>query len=306
MNGLTKVLMSLALVAAALHAEAVAGEKMPNLVQQTKPPVPAIAWQSDYGVAMRRAEAEKKMLFIYFQPAAPDANSAQFEQVGLEDAAVRRQLSQMVCLRTSVDARIKVGDQEMRLVDHAAFDELERQAGAILLDFAHPEQEYYGYMVSALPFTPSKYYRFHPSHLAVMLDLPPGTITQRTLIFAVRIHPEAPASTQGTNLPMLAAEAGSHSHYQAQIRVQGHHFWEHRFHRITGLLPGGLRAREVCAESWPNEKLVDAAVDCVDCWRQSSGHWSAVRASHPHFGYDMKKGSNGIWYATGVFGTNQD
>lgn len=129
MNGLTKVLVLLALAITALHAEAVAGEKMPNLVQQTKPPVSAIAWLSDYGVAMRRAEAEKKMLFIYFQPAAPDANSTQFEQVGLEDTAVRQRLSQMVCLRTSVDARIKVGDQEMRLVDHAAFDELEHRRG---------------------------------------------------------------------------------------------------------------------------------------------------------------------------------
>jgi hypothetical protein len=107
-------------------------------------------------------------------------------------------------------------------------------------------------------------------------------------------------------LPLLVTEAGSHSRYQAQIRVQGHHFWNHRFQRLLGLLPRGLHPREVCAESWPNEKLVDAAVDCVDCWRQSSGHWSAVRASHPHFGYDMQKGSNGLWYATGVFGTDRD
>ncbi|HEX4147830.1 MAG TPA: hypothetical protein VHY20_02540, partial [Pirellulales bacterium] len=120
------------------------------------------------------------------------------------------------------------------------------------------------------------------------------------------IHPEAPASTQGTDLPVLVAEAGSHSSYQASIRVQGHHFLDRRFHRLSGLLPRGLRPREVCAESWPNERLVDAAVDCVDCWRQSSGHWSAVRANHPHFGYDMQKGSNGIWYATGVFGTDHD
>jgi hypothetical protein len=303
MNGFTKVLALLALGFASLSGQARAGDKMPNMVQKTSP---AIAWQSDYHGAMAQAQTEKKMMFVYFQPAVPDANSTQFEQVALEDAAIRGRLASMVCLRTSVNARIKVGDQQMRIVDHAAFDELDRGAGAILLDFAHTGENYYGYMVSALPFTPSKYYRFHPSHLAVMLDLPPGTITQRTLIFAVRIHPEAPASTQGTNLPVLVAEAGSPSRYQANIRVQGHHFWDRRFQRLIGLLPRGLRAREVCAESWPNEKLVDAAVDCVDCWRQSSGHWSAVRASHPHFGYDMQKGSNGIWYATGVFGTDRD
>ncbi|HWC91011.1 MAG TPA: hypothetical protein VG433_15185, partial [Pirellulales bacterium] len=135
--------------------------------------------------------------------------------------------------------------------------------------------------------------------------LPPGTLTQRTLVFAVRIHPERPASTVGQLLPVLAEEAKTHSNYQAAIQVQGHHHWDARFQRLSTVLPAGLQGREVCAESWPNERLVDAAVDCVDCWRQSSGHWSAVSARHPVFGYDMRRGANGIWYATGVFGTHE-
>ncbi|HEV3021182.1 MAG TPA: hypothetical protein VGX76_01895, partial [Pirellulales bacterium] len=162
--------------------------------------------------------------------------------------------------------------------------------------------EHYGYVVSALPFVPGKFYRFRPHHLAVVLDLPPGTLTQRTMVFAVRIHPESPASTKGELDPVLAQEAKSHSAYQAQIRVQGHHHWERRFPRLSRLLPRGLRAQEVVAESWPHEGLVDAAVDCVDSWRQSSGHWSAVRAHQPRFGYDIQRGGNGIWYATGLFG----
>jgi len=98
-------------------------------------------------------------------------------------------------------------------------------------------------------------------------------------------------------------EAQSHSQYQADIRRQGHHYWESRFHRIVARLPGGLGAREVCAESWPGENLVEAAIECVRCWRLSDGHWSAVRAPNRCFGYDMKRGSNGVWYATGIFGT---
>jgi hypothetical protein len=27
-----------------------------------------------------------------------------------------------------------------------------------------------------------------------------------------------------------------------------------------------------------------------------------VRSRHPLFGYDIKRGQNGIWYATGIFG----
>src|ERR1700677_3815671 len=104
MNGFTKVLVLLALGFVALSGQARAGDKMPNLVQKTSP---AIAWQSDYHRAMAQAETQKKMMFVYFQPAVPDANSTQFEQVALEDAAVRGRLASMVCLRTSVNARIK-------------------------------------------------------------------------------------------------------------------------------------------------------------------------------------------------------
>ena len=129
-----------------------------------------------------------------------------------------------------------------------------------------------------------------------------GTLTQRTMIFAVRIHPEAPASTQGVFHTVLADEAKDHANYQAAILVQGHHSWDARFQRINAKLPSGVMAQEVVAESWPNESLVEAAVDCVHSWRQSPGHWGAVHSRHPLFGYDIKRGRNGIWYATGIFG----
>jgi hypothetical protein len=138
--------------------------------------------------------------------------------------------------------------------------------------------------------------------MAVILELPPGTLTQRTLIFAVRTHPDKPESAEGNPLPYLYEEAQSHSQHQADIRLQGHHQWETRFHRIAARLDG-LLPKEVCAESWPGENIVEAAIDCVHCWRLSDGHWNAVRSAHLAFGYDMKRGSNGIWYATGIFGS---
>jgi hypothetical protein len=118
----------------------------------------------------------------------------------------------------------------------------------------------------------------------------------------VRIHPERPQSVHGQFDGTLAVEAERHSTHQAAITVQGHHNWENRFHQISARLPGGLHAQEVVAESWPNETLVEAAVECVHCWRQSPGHWGAVRQRHPLFAFDIKRGRNGIWYATGLFG----
>ena len=77
------------------------------------------------------------------------------------------------------------------------------------------------------------------------------------------------------------------------------------FQQIIGQLPDGLVAIEVCAESWPGQEFVDAAIECVQSWSHSSGHWAAVSGEHPLYGYDMKRGGDGVWYATGIFGTRR-
>jgi hypothetical protein len=134
-----------------------------------------------------------------------------------------------------------------------------------------------------------------------MLDLPKGSLTQRTLIWAVRTHPESPASASTSLFPVLEQETEKHAFHQASITLQGHHNWESRFHSINARLPDGLVSQEVCAESWPGQNLVEAAEECVHSWRQSSGHWDAVSRKHAYYAYDMKKGRNGVWYATGIF-----
>jgi hypothetical protein len=264
-----------------------------------------IDWLTDYGDARNTAEAEGKMLLIFFcdpDGSGPCAHCDRFERETLRDPAVCEKLRAYVRVRLPLETRIKVDEKEIALVDHAAFAAMRRQPGIAVLDFMHKDLEHYGCLVSAFPITGRLWYT--PAQMAVILDLPTGSLTQRTLIYAVRVHPEQPASTQGEADPYLLSEAESHAQYQAAIRLQGHHRWETRFHRINACLPCGLTAVEVCAESWPGENLVEAAVECVRCWRTSSGHWSAVRAPHRLFGYDMKCGANGVWYATGIFGKN--
>jgi hypothetical protein len=193
-----------------------------------------------------------------------------------------------------------VNGQSQRVMESGAFGELHKRPGIAVIDFAHHDSHYAGAVVSILPLGAGT--RCSTHEIAALLDLPPGTLTQRTLIYAVRIHPESPASTTGQLNPQLLQEAETHSQYQATIRLQGHHLWNTRFQRINRVLPAGWAASEVCAESWPGQGLIDAATECVRSWRLSSGHWGAVRTKHPYFAYDMKRGSNGVWYATGIFG----
>jgi len=204
-----------------------------------------------------------------------------------------------VLARVPISTAVKIDGQHMRLVDHPSFAELDDSAGLVIIDVSRPENNHYGQVVSVYTF-PSAGSIPH-EHLAALLQLPEGSLTQRTLIFAVRTHPDRPRSTEGELASALADEAESHSLHQARVHASGHHNWDARFHRINGKIPGNLLAQEVCAESWPGQGLVAAAVECVRSWRQSDGHWEAVRQPHAYYGYDMKRGSDGVWYATGIF-----
>ncbi|MEE8451403.1 MAG: hypothetical protein V3R99_05785 [Thermoguttaceae bacterium] len=258
-----------------------------------------IRWHTDYGQAFAEARLEGKMLLLHFCELS-DRLCEDFETGTLTDPMIASKLREYVCAKLPLDTKITIDGKESTLLEHGVFREMLGRPGVAILDFVHREAPYHGCVVSTFPITDELSYP--PERMAAILDLPPGTLTQRTLIYAVRIHPERPSSTEGRIDANLVKEAESHSRYQARIRLQGHHHWSTRFHRINAKLPGGLLACEVAAESWPGEKLVEAAIECVRCWRFSSGHWSAVSAHHDFYGYDMKRGSNGIWYATGIFG----
>ncbi len=260
-----------------------------------------VVWFDNYGEGMRIAKQEHRMLLVYFHKDGIRQDQDRLYQKLTTDEKLRPLLKNHVLVRIPMSQRAKVGGKEIQLLRHSAFAELQGKVGIAIIDCSDSKSEHYGDVVSIYPLNlPGA---VTAKDLAVLLTLPKASLTQRTLILAVRIHPEGPASADGTFLTTLAKETESHSLYQAQITSQGHFNWESRFHRISSRLPGGLLAQEVCAESWPGEGLLAAAIDCVQSWRQSSGHWSAVRSRHRFYGYDMKRGRNGIWYATGIFST---
>ncbi len=263
-----------------------------------------LEWQTDYFTAYRQARDEQRMLLINFTPVNRNSSyelaQSELEEAIRTDATVRGKLSRFVRLRLPVSASLEIEGQSAVLIEHEAFAQMGRAPGIAILDLTRSATSYYGRVVSAFPFSPGKYYRWRSDYLPVILDLPSGTITQRTMVWAVRVHPEHPASTTGQQDVRLAGAAASHSQHQAAIGVQGHHQWETRFHQIRGAVHSSA-ATEVVAESWPDQNLLDSCLDCVASWRHSPGHWGAVRRRHRLFGYDIRRGRNGIWYGTGIF-----
>jgi hypothetical protein len=232
-----------------------APEKPADAESASTPPAKAVPpdWTThdDYRRAMAEAAEDRKMLLIYFHDRTPNTARRAFEIETLANLEIQEKLKRYVFLKVPRDARITTDGKTITLLKHPAFAEMQGREGVAIIDLVHERADYYGHVVSAFPFTPGKYYR--KNAMSVILDLPPGSLTQRTMIYAVRIHPEAPASTQGQLNPLLAREAQSHAHYQASLQVQGHHSWDQRFHRINAQLPSGVLAQEVVAESWPNE-----------------------------------------------------
>jgi len=302
-RGLIGLLAILALLPAAVDAI-----QLPTLSLRRNDwvTVAGLNWHTDYDVACDEARDAKKMLLVNFMPRAGSDAQRGLEKFLHENKAVRAQLQDYVLVRVRVDERVrglKTGLRRKnrdRLIDDAAFKHLGRKAGLAMVDYRHGNEPFYGDVVTALPFQDGKYFRWKNSHLVAALGLPAGTITQRTMVWAVRTHPEEPRSTVGTMHAELASLATKHSAYQASIGVQGHQNWETRFHLVVARAHAGT-ASEVVAESWENQDLIDSCIDCVQSWRQSPGHWNGVKSRHRYYGYDVRKGSNGIWYGTGIF-----
>lgn len=247
----------------------------------------------DYAAATEAARQAQAMLLVSVEPTA--GNPADAAGQWIERADVQQRFA--AGGTPWVFCRLGLHDGGAGLVGSPALREMRGGPGVFVVD--HTPGPYAGRIVSILPRTPGKYYSFSPSHLDTLPTLPPGSLTQRSLILAVRIHPERPQSTQGSFDQTLAEAATAHSAHQARIGRQGHHGWQSRSQQLAGRV-GGM-PREVCAESWENQDLLDSCVDCVASWRQSSGHWAAVSSPQSAYGYDIRRGPNGIWYATGIF-----
>jgi hypothetical protein len=83
-----------------------------------------LEWHDDYGEAIKKAEQERRMLFIYFRNESRDAEQDQFEREALSSVRVRRKLGRYVLARLTNRTEIKVQDQPVKLLDHASFSSM--------------------------------------------------------------------------------------------------------------------------------------------------------------------------------------
>lgn len=233
-----------------------------------------VHWETDYREATARAKEEGKFVFIQF---GESERSYWLTRVPYPE------MNDYVMLRLPLESAVEVDGVEIRLLDHPAFAHLMKKPGFAIINFKH-EGPSYGCVISVLPADQLT----NLARLAAVFELPVGTLTQRTLIWALRVHPAGPESTEGPSDPRLQRHATEHSRTQARMHLQHHNLPE-------------FATSEIVAESWPwNQDVVSAALDIVDAWSQSPGHWREASRPHRFFGYDMHTIGR-KWFATGVF-----
>ena len=261
-------------------------------------------WRIDYHRARSAAIDAKKNLLIHFVDIRETARHHRFVTNTCYRSDMRPLLENFVCVRLPHDYTVRADGQKRVLLQLPGFEVMQRQGGLAMIDFSHPDSMTYSQVIGGLPFIKPIYYAApfeSPFSVSTFLGLPSGTLAERMMVYAIRMHPEGPQSTSGVLSPVLRKAASTHSRQQALLGRQGHHQWQSRFQDLWEQI-GGKPPVEVCAESWPDEPLLTACLGCVHAWRQSAGHWQSVSGKHPLYAYSIYRGHNRIWYATGIFG----
>jgi len=276
------------------------GSSLLDLLAASRRKIGELDWHTDYSTAFREARSEGKMLFLFFRDEANPRLADIYEKDVLASPELSEPLSKVVRVAVPLTAvrpfRIPELPDEP-LLAHDSFKYMYGQQGLAMVDLAGRDSEHYGQVVSAHPFSAGRHYTVRSTR--IVLGLPAGSITQRTLIYAVRLHPAAPLSTtDGKCHGYLCQKARQSSQLMAMYGSVGHHDWGTRSGEIA--FQTGRTAQEVAAMSG-NRSLIGAAVEVVDQWYGSPSHWGIMSAPAAIFGYDLVRDSAGNWWGTGLF-----
>jgi hypothetical protein len=261
--------------------------------------VGGLDWFTDYSAAYRDAEAGGRQLLVVFHDPRSTVQRDNFEREVLARPELATALAKVSRAMVPTDATLPgVGDAKpQRVLASSVFNWLGGGAGLAVVDLADRRTATFGSVISVHPFSGRMYYGVQATE--TILSLPPGTMTQRAMVFALRMHPERPQSVWGSAHPTLMYHSREASQLMAQSESVGHHNWGGRLAQIQS--QSSLSPFEVAAVSFGAPNPIDAASEIVQNWRGSGAHWGGISSPQRWFGYDMVQGPSGRWYGNGLF-----
>lgn len=134
-------------------------------VEESTEPTPetvelaGLEWHTNYGRAYHTGIAEKKQVFVYFQPTEPTAESELFEQETLQNEEVRTELAKRILMAVDIDFvyRTEKGEDKT-LREVGRYSRVGKTAGYAVLDFTAQAKKI-GDVVIVYPFRQIKNFK---------------------------------------------------------------------------------------------------------------------------------------------------
>ncbi len=282
-------------------------EKPSNDVPVTPTPtknVAALVWHQDYLAGYQQAMQAKRPLLMQFRDISePDVSESRI--AGFGDPELQPLLENFVRVSMPVGATVPgqtPGQAPSRLLDHRSFRHLNGKAGVVIIDLTEPNAPNFARVVSALPLPPDG--RFSPEILGKLLQLPAGSIGQRSLLLAIRTATSAPDFTVGEQQPLLDQLANRNARLMAQAEIVGSYDQGARVAAITDAFGTGAKIGELLYATDGSTTVQEAAISAVRKWLSTPADKALMSQPATAFGIELfQSQTSQRWFATCVLVT---
>ena len=258
-----------------------------------------LKWHEDYLAAYQEAtEQRKPLLMVFTDPAEQNSSeslASDFAEPKLDsllDGFVRVTMP----INTAAPSQAP-GEFPTLLLEHRSFRHLSIRSGIVIVDLTAPDSGNYGRVVSALAAPENG--RYSAETLRSLLELPTGTISQRTFLLTLRssmpdsVFSRAPFSTE------LNALANRNARFMAHYEQVGAYEVSERAAAVAQRFGADAKLRELLFASEPGVTLQEASMQAVQNWLENEQDFPGVSNSGTAFGIELfQSPTSSRWFAT--------
>ncbi len=256
-------------------------------------------WHGDYLAAYQQAINDKKMLVMLFHDASnPDLSETRTSGFGAGE--LQESLDKYVRVSLPINFVAPSADPNAprtRLLEHRSFRHLRDRAGVAIVDLTDAQGPNYGRVVSALPLPSDG--RYSPEVLGTLLQLPSGSIGQRSIVLAVRTGVSGDNFTLGDPKAELHQLANRNARLMAQAEQAGSYDQVARVTAIRESFGDDIRIGELYFASEGPATVQEAAIQAVSKWMQSPEERRTLEGRSFAYGIELfQSPSSQRWFAT--------
>ncbi|MBI1311588.1 hypothetical protein GC176_09800 [bacterium] len=256
-------------------------------------------WSTDYVAAYQQAIAERRFLIMLFRnPAGTPGDGVSLADLPTTADLGRLSETVRVVVPTTMPVPGLSSGTASRLLDHRSFRHLQGEAGVAIVDLTRTDSPNFGRVVSAFPGATDR--TSIVAALKPAQSLPAGTISQRSLLLALRTSSENSAFADQTFDPQLNDLANRNSRYMAHLDQTGLFEADERRAAVRERFGENARLRELVFATDAATTIQSAASQAVEHWRSSGELSDNLRETDiTAFGLELfQSPTTNHWFAT--------